>query len=171
MAEISHPVLTQFHNALADATTGFNARCALLAPTYGVQAISIDFTLPGSKSFAIANIDPVQLLEQVGRKAPLMVLYSKGFRSQQETNRVPFEGFVPVFADIVFGFKSDTIFGNLELTGSMIEDVMSRILYETEWAPPVYQVADYSGDRTSLETGDKYWLQRLKFQVTFRVWH
>lgn len=170
MSDISRGVLTQWRDALAHGTTGFNARCATLAASYGVAPITLDFSFP-SKSFTFANVDPVNLFDNKACKAPLMVMYAPRFRNQQETNRARFEGTVQAVSDLIYDFKADTIFGDMEAPGQLIEDVMTSILYEASWTPPVYQVADYSGQRFSLEPGGKNWVSRIRFEVSFRVWY
>jgi len=125
---------------LSHATTGFNARLAAVASTYGITAFEIDFTT-GSNFFQGA-LTPDVLARSSRVQAPFMCLYATGWHNEnQEKSRV-FSGPVDLTLDVELAWQQDNPDEtNFESMADAVEDVILATLNESThsgWGSVVY---------------------------------
>jgi hypothetical protein len=174
-------------SVLSDPVTGFNARFAAVAESYGVDnAFEIDWT-PGSLNFAEVYLSPDQI--EMANMLPAddgvcVLLYtSTSVTNSGDERQKPslFSGKILAHVDFILKRKtirllrqgvnlpSDTA-GTLEKLSNSIEDAFLSTVMDSsvDWAPVSFN-GDFQCSREPFLFGGDGWQSRIPFQLMCEV--
>jgi len=155
---------------LSDASLGFNAVHAARAVTYGVDAISIDFTDP-SKNFLQANIDADDIMQSSIYDYPLMTLYTIS-TSDEVFEKAEFSGTCTVIIDVWLSWDEGNLLFDMESWAESVEDTMISIFNDRtnqDWGATVHWDSRIKASRTKIEQAGDNWRQLVSFTLVFEV--
>lgn len=146
----------------------FNTLLATVAPDYGVQPFTINFTdVPRSPNFFLGQLDPGELEETTVYKLPLMALYSVQSGNQTLNKPAFFSGVVRIGLDVWLSWRGGNAYQDFESLGDAVEDVMNTISNELA---NLGLVARMGLDRGPLKPAEQQnWVQLLRFSFLFEV--
>lgn len=172
MAEISRAVREAMGRRLADAATGFNAKLAAVASTYGIQPFTIDWSAT-SKNFFRGFIDPNDVDDSTPSRYPLVMLYSITSSNDHDSMPRVFSGKVTLGLDFHVTWKQGNALKNFEDLGDAIEDAVYAVFSDGNW-PQLWgaQYACQTGitlSKRPVESGGEHWRQTISFRLVFQV--
>lgn len=162
---------------LADATTGFNARLAAIAASYGITAFAVDWDL-NSTSFIQSFVDPsaVDVAPLIPADVAALLYTSLSSESHEQEGRTKFarySGQIILHLDFYLRFDDgmEPLERNTEDIADAIEDAVIQVLRRTDadWPAGVVFNGDVASPRESIvHLADGYG-QRIPFTFLFEV--
>lgn len=145
----------------------FNTLLSTVAPAYGVQPFTIDFTsVPKSQNFFWGALDPNDLEDSTVYKLPLMTLYTTQSANQHRQKPATFSGVVRLGSDVVLSWRGGNANQDFEALADALEDVMNTIANELA---QLGHVVSMGMDRGPVKRGQQNWWQLLRFSFLFEV--
>lgn len=158
--------------ALSDATNGFNATSLIVAPTYGVSAISFDFT-GAAQNFVQVYIKPeeIELSPLLPlNEGPTMALWTDPAVDTGRIRASKFDGGVIFHLCGIISPGAGAELSNTEDILDAYEETALTVLNAAGYAPPLRYVRETRIDRAPLmplADGFRQWFDLTgKFELT-----
>lgn len=159
---------------LQDPVEGFNILMTTVAPKYGIQPVSIDWTFPGSKQFFPCDVTPDEVQASSPFKYPMAMLYGMSSDNTHESMGRNFSGPILLGLDFWLTSKATNLVKagmTLENTCGALEEVCNQMLYNGNW-PQLYGATNAvclppKFSRGRIEKGGEEWRQRCSMTMNF----
>lgn len=172
MPQITKKVRDAVRTRLADPVGGFNAHLAAVAPTYGVQAFTIDWTA-ASKRFFQGFLNPDDVDQSAVSNYPLVMLYGLSSGNENRQKFSLFSGTVALGLDFHLTWRAGNALRNFEDLCDAVEDAVYRTFNDPAWAASYGAPLAYNGEivlsRRPIELAGEHWRQTILFRLTFQV--
>jgi hypothetical protein len=172
MPQITKAARDAVRTRLMDATHGFNAAMAAVAPAYGVEAIALDFSATGRR-FYEGFVHPDQVENSTSMRYPVAMLYGTIAQNRNLTKHAAFSGQVQVIFQVWLSWRKGNAIANTEDLVDAVEDALVRVFQDHAWAAAYTEPLAYNGEltvaRAQLEQSGEHWRQGITARLTFEV--
>ena len=170
MSQISKKVRDAVRLKLSDSASGFNPVFASVAPTYGVNAFTVDFS-ERSPQFFQAFVHPDEIDESTPSKYPLMCLYTLRCVNRNEQKFSLFSGDVLIGIDVHLTWRNARVLPDFESLADAVEEAVITLFNDDALITPpsVAYNGGISLDRSTVTMAGEHWRKTLSFRLAFEV--